>query len=130
MVIGTAYLTLDRHWAAEQPVEPAGWDDLLPCSYTASFDGTKNLGFSEDGSVTLYDPSAKGGSIDGNWTFDGTAKLYTVIVNGEAAAYSVVAPGSANCMLIKGNPSAADLRSSWFSSPVDDGPGDGLDDDR
>jgi hypothetical protein len=30
------------------------------------------------------------------------------------------------CILVKGDPNAADLRSSWFSSPVDDEP----DDDR
>lgn len=125
--IGIVYLTLDRHKAAEQPVELPGWTNLLPCSYAASFDGTKELGLSEDGRAVLYDKLAKGGSIDGHWTFDETSNLYTVTINGEIATYSVVEPGGAGfCMLVKGDPAAADLRSSWFSSPVDEGP----DDDR
>jgi hypothetical protein len=125
LVVGGVYLTLNRHNAAEQPVELLGWDDLLPCSYTASFDGTKNLDFSENGRVTLYDKSAKGGSIDGDWTFDETTKLYTVTINGENVIYSVVEPGAPGfCILVKGDPNAADLRSSWFSSPVLDEPSD------
>ena len=123
--IGIAVLTVYRHKAAEQPMELPGWPDLLPCSYAASFDGTKELSLSDDGRAVLYDKLTKGGSIDGNWTFDETSKLYTVTINGEIATYSVAEPGGATfCMLVKGNPSAADLRSSWFSSPIPDEPGD------
>jgi hypothetical protein len=123
--IGIIYLTLDRHKAVEPPVELAGWTNLLPCSYAASFDGTKELSLSEDGRAVLYDKLAKGGSIAGNWTFDETSKLYAVTINDEMATYSVVEPGGTGfCMLVRGDPSAADLRSSWFSSPVDEGPGD------
>jgi hypothetical protein len=119
--ISIVYLTLHRHRAAEQLVALPGWDELLPCSYVASFDGTKKLGFSENGSAVLYDNSAKSGSVDGNWTFDETAKLYTVTINGEIATYSVIEPGGGGiCILVKGNANAADLRSSWFSSPIDD----------
>lgn len=125
--IGIVYLTLDGHKAAEQLVELPGWVDLLPCSYVASFDGTKKLSFSENGRVALYDKAVKGGSVDGDWTYDETAKLYTVTINGEIATYSVVEPGGTGfCILVKGDSNAADLRSSWFSSPVDDEP----DDDR
>ncbi|MGO8977479.1 MAG: hypothetical protein ACLPTZ_21235 [Beijerinckiaceae bacterium] len=125
--ISIVLLTLNPHKAVEQPVELPGWTNLLPCSYAASFDGTKELSLSEDGRAVLYDKLAKGGSIDGNWIFDETSKLYTVTISGEIATYSVVEPGGAGfCMLVKGDPAAADLRSSWFSSPVDEGP----DDDR
>src|SRR5271165_7458070 len=64
VVIASVYLILNRQRTAEQVEGRAGWVDLVPCSYTASFDGTKNLGFFENGQVTLFDKSAKGGSID------------------------------------------------------------------
>lgn len=123
--IGIVFLTLGRHTASEQMVELPGWGDLLPCSYAASFDGTKKLSFSENGLVVLYDKSAKGGSIDGKWTFDEAAGLYTVTIDGQIANYSVVeAGGSGFCILVKGDLNAVDLRSSWFASPIDDEPGD------
>lgn len=91
--LGIIYLTLDRHKAVEQRVKLPGWTNLLPCSYAASFDGTKELSLSEEGRAVLYDKLAKGGSIDGNWTFDETSNLYTVTINGEIATYSVGGAG-------------------------------------
>jgi hypothetical protein len=129
---GAIYLTLDTGKEPEQETESSspGWEDLLDCSRAALLDGTKELSLSENHRAVLYDKTKKENgrylTVNGSWNFDETSKLYTVTLNGEATAYSIVEPeGATLCMLIKGDPGAADLRASWFSSIVDkDRPGD------
>jgi len=104
---------------------PAGWFDLLDCSYTVSFDGMKELNFFDNKQAVLYDKSIKEKgkylAIDGKWTFDETTQLYAVTLSGETTTYSLVEPnGNADmCMLVKGDLGAVDLRTSWFSSYPD-----------
>jgi len=131
-VAGAIYLTLDTGEEPEQEAESSspGWQDLLDCSRASSLDGTKELSLSENHRAVLYDKTKKENgrylTVNGSWNFNETSKLYTVTLNDEATAYSIVEPeGAAVCMLVKGDPAAADLRASWFS-PIDekDRPGD------
>ena len=135
-----ALVIILRPWdtpVARAPAAPShhGWARLLPCSDTASMDGSKTLTLDEDHSAKLVegDPAhAAAGktTVEGEWRFDRGRGLYSVTLNGKSTSYSIesISAGPATvCALIKGDLGAADLRSSWFSSPeVDDrsDPGD------
>ena len=54
--------------------------------------------------------------------FDQATKRYSLAFDGETKIYSIINPGQGPiCMLVKGDPTAADLRESWFS-PVPEEP--------
>jgi hypothetical protein len=58
--------------------------------------------------------------VDGSWSFDESARRYTITINDESVTYSVIAPGDGdNCMLVKGDLVTADLTRSWFYSRAD-----------
>jgi len=125
--ISIVFVRSEFNETANQPASPliAGWDDLISCSYTVSFDGTKQLELFEDRRVTL---SAVGDDkidkiAEGQWSFDENAKRYTIAVGGSTNSYSIVSlplPPVVSCVLITGTINAADLRASWFSIPIDD----------
>jgi hypothetical protein len=111
----------------------AGWDELGACSSVASLDGMKQLSFLPNGGANFSDDSpqkdgdaTKDRSINGYWRLNEGSKRYTVTLKGENESYLLVTSEHAPvCILIKGDIGAADLRESWFSSPVvDDDPGD------
>lgn len=109
---------------------PAGWEDLIDCSYTASIDGTKELNLFDNNRAVFYDKSTKENgkyrTIDGNWAFDQNSKRYAVTLNGDTTVYSIVEPsGWGSCMLVKGELTAVDLSAAWFAIPSD---ADGADD--
>jgi hypothetical protein len=121
-------------YSSNKPVVPtanpavSGWSELGSCAYTTSLDGQRELSLSDDGSATILDDSPlkdgetiKEHTIEGRWYFDDATKRYTAIFNGEATDYLVVSPERIYvCILVKGEPGAADLRASWFSSAGDD----------
>jgi hypothetical protein len=128
LVLLAGYLVFYKHEYRTADFEkwPAGWADLLDCSYAVSFDGTKELNFFDAHEVTLYDkanrqPNGKFSKIDGTWAFDETTKRYTVSLNGQSSTYSLIDPdGISACMLVKGSLDAADLRGSWFARTPQD----------
>ncbi len=128
-VAGVAYLIFRRHEElAAEPPWPAGWAALLDCADMASLDGTKELEFFDDRRAVMYDKAignerGKYLKVDGTWRFDETTNLYTVTLNGESAAYSIVEPDGGTCMLVKGDLGAVNLRESWFATTRGD-PGD------
>jgi hypothetical protein len=84
--ISIVFLRSEFNETANQPASPliAGWDDLISCSYTVSFDGAKQLELFEDHRVTL---SAVGDDkidkiAEGEWSFYENAKRYTIAVDG------------------------------------------------
>jgi hypothetical protein len=109
---------------------PPGWDDLVPCSDTVSFDGTKNLALLDDRRAILRAEKGNDGKdqiVEGLWSFDENSKRYAVTLDGMTTTYSIASLPSASagiCMLIVGDLTAADLRASWFSSPNEDDLGD------
>jgi ABC-type siderophore export system fused ATPase/permease subunit len=132
--IMTLFWTAAHKAAGTAPATVPGWDGVLPCSYAASIDGTKELMLNENHSVTLYDErNPKDGTeqdqnkiIDGEWSFDEALKRYAITLNGATTVYSVVQPeNSHTCLLVKGGLNSANLRESWFSLNLED-----LDDTR
>ena len=128
---GAVYLIFIRGEDAKQATEPgpAGWYELLDCSYTVSLDGSKELNLFQNQRAVMYDKAKKNErgkyiTVDGTWGFEEATKLYTITLNGESENYSIAEPGQGLCMLVKGDLASADLRTSWFSLPVDGEPGD------
>jgi len=122
---GLYYWTFGRgenaEQAAAQPPWSPGFYELLDCQFTTSLDGTKEMNLYENHVAVMYDKTIKENgkfrAVNGGWTFDEATKLYAVTLNGEVTIYSIVKPeGVGACMLVKGDISAADLRSSWFSA--------------
>lgn len=110
---------------------PAGWLDLLGCTYTRSLDGTKFLSLGDDNGVELQEPAppdksgiSKNLRTNGQWTYDEATKKYVVTVKGETTAYSLLNQDDiATCVLVKGAMTAADLSGSWFSTLGDNDEG-------
>lgn len=115
-----------HHSKPEAPNPPAGWLDLLGCTETRSFDGTKWLSLSEDRTAALHEQLGKPTEqlSKGEWSYDETAKTYAITINGQMTNYFVFnqqdIPG---CMLVRGNLNEANLLESWFATM------DGRDDD-
>ena len=122
------FLRSEFNESEKRPTRPliAGWDDLLPCSYTVSFDGAKQLELFEDRGATLW--AVKDDKIDkiaaGQWSFDEISKRYTIAVDGLTDSYSIVSlpiASAFSCTLMMGTIDSTDLRTSWFSIPNDPG---------
>jgi hypothetical protein len=114
---------------------PTGWLDLLSCTETRSFDGTKWLSLSEDKSAELHESlrtESHGKAAQrlsrGGWTYDPATKRYAITIDGATTSYLLLneedIPG---CMLVQGTLSEANLLQSWFATtgagddhPVDD----------
>jgi hypothetical protein len=101
---------------------PVGFEELIDCSSTSSLDGTKELHLSENSVAVMYDKSKKENGkyrrFNGKWAFNEASKLYTVTLNGEPIAYSIVQPsGWGSCMLVKGDLRSVDLTTAWFAIP-------------
>lgn len=98
---------------------PSGFAELLDCTYTTSFDGTKELELYDNSHATVYDKTIKVNgkykSIEGTWQFDEATKLYTVTLDGRDVSYSLAKPFGF-CILAKGDLNAVDLNGSWFTS--------------
>jgi hypothetical protein len=127
VVAGAVYLIFVRDEDATQATEPlpAGLADLWDCADMVSLDGTKELKFFDDWRAVMYDKAKRNERgkylvVEGTWSFDENTKLYTVTLNGESAAYSMAEPGGGDCMLVKGDFGAANLRESWFRKPLGD----------
>jgi hypothetical protein len=79
-VVFLGWLVFGPSARKDWPIIP-GWDDLIFCSYVQSFDGTKQLSFSENQFVRFYDNGSspdrtkgqKDVTIDGTWSFDETS---------------------------------------------------------
>jgi hypothetical protein len=110
------------------PPQP-GWDRLTKCSFVTSFDGNKNLSFSEDGRAELSDNTDKDKeAITGEWRFDEESNLFAVTFANISNSYAMAEPGQGPiCMLLKGDVRAADLTGSWFAKTGDES-SDGADD--
>jgi hypothetical protein len=102
---------------------PPGWENLLGagCTDTGSIDGTKELHLFDNQKAVLYVKEGRGTHrTDGSWVLDTTDNRYSVTLGETLTSYSIVAPErSGVCMLIKGEPNAADLRASWFALSTD-----------
>jgi hypothetical protein len=115
------YVTI-FHRSADSPSTPIipGWTDLAPCSYTTSFDGTKDLALDEDHRASRFDNAVvsdnKNNPVRGSWSFDESSKRYSVTFGNDTTVYSVLSIERAGCILVKGDLESADLRRSWFSS--------------
>jgi hypothetical protein len=126
----TAFIWAVAHRTAGTiPAPVPGWDDLIPCSYVASFDGAEELMLYENHFVRLNDGTNPSDGaerdqhnyIDGKWSFDEGLKRYAITLNDVTTVYSVVQPeNSHTCLLIKGDLNAANLRESWFSLDLED----------
>jgi hypothetical protein len=101
---------------SERAPSAPGWDGLISCAYSTSFDGTKRLSVSENSHATLYEEheplDRKQGHeiapMEGTWSFDESSKRYLVALNGETTTYVLVnLEGSGMCMLIAGDVEAA-----------------------
>ena len=98
-----------------------GWDELVPCSDTISFDDTKTLELLIDQKAFLSvkeGDDSMGKTIEGRWTFDRGTKRYAVTFNGITSTYSIVSPPAVRtelCILVAGDIGVANLRASWFS---------------
>lgn len=99
------------------PDAPAayGWVEIEACADTTSLDGSRTLELLRDGRA-ISSGSVDTDTAKGNWTFDGAEKLYRVTFPGVSAAYARIMAEGISCMLIAGDPAAADLRASWFAS--------------
>jgi hypothetical protein len=109
---------------AEAPLVP-GWEGLGRCTFTISFDGTKEFALSYNHQAVLYDHSKKKNAgyptIKGTWSFDEMTHRYSVMLNDVVTTYSVVAPEqTVACLLVQGDLGAVDMRTSWFSPVIDD----------
>jgi hypothetical protein len=100
-------------------IAPAGWDELLGCSETVSFDGKKHLSLDEDSNAEISDDStAARPVIRGRWLLiDPEKHVYRLDVSdGAAGEFIVVSPDDAEgCLLASGPLNAVDIRRSWFS---------------
>jgi hypothetical protein len=111
--------------SVEAPVSP-GWEGLIPCSYMASLDGKKELLLFKNHFARVYETTSAHKEpmqmLEGTWSFDEGAQLYSVTLDGVTTKYAIIRPQAANfCMLINGNLETANLSGSWFSSDVDPG---------
>jgi hypothetical protein len=111
---------------------PPGWEELSECAFVTSLDGTKELDLFDDQLAVFYEESkndrGKGRMVEGTWAFDQSAKKYEVTIDGATTIYSIMTPErTAICMLVKGDPAAADLTASWFSIQEDNDSGDYVD---
>jgi len=127
--VALGYLFFGNHQGAKDQTSktnlPAGFADLGDCSITTSFDGTKELHLYDDSNVTLFDNAVKVNGkfkrIDGTWRFDDPTKLYTITLDGQDTPYSLIKP-SGICILLRGEPTAANLDESWFAATDDGAP--------
>lgn len=122
MIVGSAI-----YYFAERPKKsggemiaswPVGWAQLIDCYSVISLDGKRELHFSDENQrAVLYDLPATRDShpVAGNWKFDQAANRYVIDIGGTTTTYFLMEPRGAACMLVKGNPSAADLNESWFA---------------
>jgi hypothetical protein len=122
--LGAYYLATHTTPHREPEPEPPkpGWERLARCSFVTSFDGNRDLSFSDDGRAELYDNTNKDKDVvAGEWRFDEATNLFAVILDGVPKSYAVVEPGQGPiCMLLKGDLQAADLKESWFSPSSDE----------
>jgi len=107
--------------------QPPGWSDLISCSSTVSIDGARSLdlGVDHSANVTEFPPEqskdVKVKRTSGTWSYDETAKQYSITITGETANYLLLSQDSMEgCILVKGSFDNANLRESWFSSREDD----------
>jgi hypothetical protein len=123
-VVTTAALRSVFNADRPPPPSPAGWDDLIACSYLVSFDGSKQLELFKHRRAILW---AVGSNklekiAEGQWSFDENSKQYMITINGLTDSYSIVSLPLApdfSCALIVGTINSAELQSSWFSIPAE-----------
>ena len=103
------------------PAKP-GWEELGDCVSAQSLDGKRSIEFLRDGRAELRDTSIDKQQPVGQWSYDETSKRYALNINGQTVLYELVSRSDPDfCILVKGDLSAADLRSSWFAvGPPDD----------
>ena len=91
---GAYYLVTHRVPHREPEPPKPGWELLARCSFLASFDGNKNLSFSEDGRAELYDnTNTEKDDLKGEWRFDEETKLLAVIFDGVSKSYAWLSQG-------------------------------------
>jgi hypothetical protein len=109
-----------------------GWEQLDACSPMQSLDDTRELTFLEDHTVNLLERETKTkrelgpSKVAGTWAFDESAKRYFVSLAQQQKSYVLIQPDNSElCILLSGEPTAANISESWFGRTLED-----MNDDR
>jgi hypothetical protein len=111
--------------AAESVPAPPGWDELVQCTETVSFDGKRQLALLGDNSAELTEDDKDGHPhvTFGKWAFDPSSQKYSTTFNNSTDSYSLFSKDDVlTCILVKGDLASANLLESWFSARDEDGP--------